>query len=728
MVPNGAQGGASGPSRAGAARSRWWAVGAAVGVLAVAVGALALGWQLSRQPPAGGTADQDAEVDEPPPPDPGYVGPQACAACHGARVAGFLKTRHALACRLPQPEIMPEGFAPGRGTFASRVPGLRFEMAQDGDAFVQTAVRSTAAGEQRTAARIALVYGSGGTADEVYFTWHDDRLYELPMAWLHPLNQWAEEPRSKYGTGDFTRTTTPRCLECHNTWVEHAAGTENQYRRDSFLLGVTCERCHGPGREHVAFHQAHPEAEGGQLIVHPGRLARERQMDVCGQCHSNATTRRGPAFSYRPGEPLEAHFRTALVQHREEDHVADQVKYLRQSKCFQKSDTLTCTTCHNPHRPADAAAVRGACAKCHQPADCGEQPRLPAAVRDNCVDCHMPRFTRIQVLFHTANDQYVPAIRPRDHRIAVHPVARQEVLLAWHRSQPDDANRREAARLAGELGEHWLAEAETYRRDYRFLAAIGAAREALRLDPTPAARAKLQEVVALQARIDADRDEAFHLADTGRNPEAIEALEGLLRIKPDLAAAHGKLGTLYAVAGQNERAVEHLEAAARYDPDDPYGPAMLGWLAYLRDRPAEALAAYRRAEEIDPWNAKTNHHTGLALVKLGRWEEAVERFRRALAIDPNHAGACHSLAEALRHQGQPGEALRFARRAARLTYFQNPDVLLTLAETYADAGRFAEARATADQALEVAQTSNPGLVPQIRWRLEAWQARAASKR
>src|SRR5262249_8282885 len=159
-------------------------------------------------------------------------------------------------------------------------------------------------GEQRTSTRIALAYGTGN-ADEIYFTWHDDRLHELPAAWLHPQNRWGASPFNPYGSDDFSRETTTRCLECHNTWFEHVPGTSNQYKRDSFILGVTCERCHGPGQEHVAFHQAHPDAETGQSVVHPGHLARDRQLDICAQCHSNAIKPRTPPFSYRPGEVLD---------------------------------------------------------------------------------------------------------------------------------------------------------------------------------------------------------------------------------------------------------------------------------------------------------------------------------------------------------------------------------------------------------------------------------------
>src|SRR6266478_4072110 len=107
----------------------------------------------------------------------------------------------------------------------------------------------------------------------------------------------------------------------------------------------------------------------------------------------------------------------------------------------------------------------------------------------------MPARVWINVHFHTEDDQYVPPIRRAQHRIAVDPIAKQEVLLAWHRTQSDEASKKEAARLTKTLVEHWLAEADNRRRDYRFMAAIGAVREAMRLDSSATTVAKLRQAV-----------------------------------------------------------------------------------------------------------------------------------------------------------------------------------------------------------------------------------------
>jgi tetratricopeptide (TPR) repeat protein len=441
-------------------------------------------------------------------------------------------------------------------------------------------------------------------------------------------------------------------------------------------------------------------------------------MDVCGQCHSNAIRARGPAFGYRPGEPLDAHLRTQTQVNRESDHVAGQVGYLRQSKCYQKDNTLTCITCHDPHRPSDPATISAACAKCHRAAQCPDQKRLPAGAGGDCVGCHMPRYTRVAVNFHTATDRFVFPVRPHEHRIGVYPRARQEVLLAWYRGQPDAASKQTAEKLAAELAGQWTAEIDRFRREYQFVQAIGAAREAVRFGPSAGATQRLREAVAVQVGLEDSFLTAERQFAARRYPDAVQALEGVLKVKPDWARAHGKLGTLYAAMGDRAKAVEHLRAVAEHDPDDPYGYNMLGWLAYLDGKGTEAAELFRRADEIQPFTAEINYRWGLSLLALERWTDAAARFRHALTVDPNHAGSCQGLSHALRRQGQSAEAVRFARRAARLTQFQNVDVLLTLADAYTDANRLDEAADAANQALQAAQAQAPAQVPQVRLRIE----------
>jgi predicted CXXCH cytochrome family protein len=659
----------------------------------------------------------------------GYVGIQACQACHAERVQGFKETRHYLACMPPDPAQMPAAFtSPEKLTTSD--PNLHFEMVKEGESFVQKTVRKRPGGPpQVTSSVVSLVYGQGGVADQVYFGWRENRLYEFPVARLLPQNEWGASKFDINGAGDFSREATPRCLECHNVWFKQTPGTLNEYDRQDILLGVTCEKCHGPGQDHVTWHQANPDAKSGQQITHPGKLSRESRMAVCGQCHSNAAKYSADPFTYKPGEPLDLYFKTLTARFPEDEHVANQDKYLRQSKCYQQSETMTCVTCHDPHhREGSATAKRQqTCLECHAPDKCTDRPNLPAEVRDLCIQCHMPLVNKIQVHFFTSQDAYVPPAKRYEHRIGIYPLQREEMLLDWRRKKTDPESRQQVEALEEELVRDWIGQGDALREAHRYLAAIDAYRQAQRIHPTPAAQEKLARAIEQNSKIDRGWFQADREIKQQKYAEAAKTLEGVLELKPDLAQVHGRLGSVYATLGQKEKAREHLEAVSRFDPDEPYGESMLGWLAYMDGRHDEALEHYLLAEEMEPRNVKVKYNQGLAHLGLNQWGDAAAAFGKVLALDPKHSGAYQGMSHALRGQGQSVEALKNALVAAELTRFENADILLSLADAYADAGKLAEAKETASRALAAAG-GNRQLISRIMASLEGYQKRAGGSR
>lgn len=693
-------------------------------IVLVAAGLLVLiliaihSWRFDQPDQAKQAAMPDTLREEPLVPvatNPGYLGPQACTECHAKRVAEFQETRHYLANCVPRPEIMPEGFQSGRGQFHVPDTTIRFEMSKSNGRFLQ----STRWDAAESTAEIAFVYGAAGGNDEVYFKWRDDRLEELPMVWLGPQKTWGVSPFDRHAGGDFSREMTIRCVECHNTWFEHVPGSRNQYKHNNSVIGVTCEVCHGPGREHVVFHRDHPEIKQPTVVAQPAKLSRDRLMDLCAQCHSNALKHRGPAFAYRPGLPLDDFYVSMPTKHPEEDHVANQTTYLKQSKCFQKSETMTCVTCHDPHRPRSVTnAGSQSCLKCHAAEDCTDHDRIPAGVQGQCVSCHMPEHRKIQVFFRTEGDHYVAPVKRYEHAIGIYPLAREQVLLDWHRQQSTAESREEADRLSKQLGESWKQEAQQRRGQYRFLAAIDACRESLRFEDSHAVKEMLDDLINVQHRIDVDYQEANWHEREQRNPQAVEAYQRVLKAKPDFAAAEARLGTTYAVMGERSLAAQHLQSAAKNDPNDPYAPAMLGWLKYLDGQPEQALQDFGRAERVEPYSAKINHQMGLALAKLNRWSKAAERFEKAVTIDPKAIDATVGLSQALRRLGKTEEAIRYGRRAVQLSPAGNAEVLMNLAEAYATAGRWTDAVETSEKALSAAESMQPKLAPHIRIRLD----------
>jgi hypothetical protein len=122
------------------------------------------------------------------------------------------------------------------------------------------------------------------------------------------------------------------------------------------------------------------------------KLARDRQMDVCAQCHGGRRIPRTAAFSYLPGESLDDYYRRDIANPGTTADVhGNQVALLQMSRCYQSSSYLVCSTCHDVHQvQRDAAALSDRCLRCHRPEACGEFHKLKERIRGGCVDCHMP--------------------------------------------------------------------------------------------------------------------------------------------------------------------------------------------------------------------------------------------------------------------------------------------------------------------------------------------------
>src|SRR5262249_42424329 len=136
----------------GRPRLRRRSLGALVAAVAIAGAAL---WLKDRSQPSHRPGRAAMELDESfdeeaLPGNPGYVGWDACAACHAARVSQFQATNHFRACRVPRAGDMPAGFARGGGTFTTRHPPLRFERRDGGDTIFQTTIHCRASEAHRT--------------------------------------------------------------------------------------------------------------------------------------------------------------------------------------------------------------------------------------------------------------------------------------------------------------------------------------------------------------------------------------------------------------------------------------------------------------------------------------------------------------------------------------------------------------------------------------------------
>jgi len=525
--------------------------------------------------------------------DATYIGSAACATCHPKNHQSYALTPHSRALAEADPAAEPPDVA-----IRHAPSGRTYRLYQKGGKLWQEEAVRAEDGKVMARLDLPVRYGIGsGHFSRSFLTEVDGFLYESPITWYAATRKWDMTPGYNaprhWGSERPIKVT---CLVCHVGRVEETAGAV--HRLTVHELAIGCENCHGPGSLHAARYRGQPPPAGDEdwTIVHPAKLSRPRLEALCAECHQSSAAgvfvRGRKAGDFRPGRPLND-YRVfyQFAGGTDQMTVVGHVDQLRQSPCYQKSDSLTCVTCHDPHLakpPTDKTGYyRQKCLTCHTSAGCklGLEERVKKE-KDNCVACHMPRgdteiphiaFTHHRIGRHTAAPPAVPGLDPAvvpdlvaiDENPALSPLDRERNLgLAYVEVFRKPANARnvtvlcerarthlEAVYQAGlRDGETAAALAEIYWRNRDLQTAAGYAREAVAATNT----ASDSRVLALLILAEYDR--------AGRDfAAASPRLEDAVRIRRS-ADLWRRLGANYLDNNQIDRAIPAFETALSIRP------------------------------------------------------------------------------------------------------------------------------------------------------------------
>ncbi|MBI4532618.1 MAG: tetratricopeptide repeat protein [Candidatus Melainabacteria bacterium] len=148
--------------------------------------------------------------------------------------------------------------------------------------------------------------------------------------------------------------------------------------------------------------------------------------------------------------------------------------------------------------------------------------------------------------------------------------------------------------------------------------------------------------------------------------EAIESYRQAVRLSPDSAKAHQRLGNALGFVGDLDGAAREGTKAIQLDPANVLAHANLGWVLGMQKRYYDAAREELAALKLDPNNASAYLTLGLALASLGDYDGAVAANSRAIQLEPDNLRAFINLGATLGRKGDFAGAVNAYQKALEI--------------------------------------------------------------
>ncbi len=220
------------------------------------------------------------------------------------------------------------------------------------------------------------------------------------------------------------------CADCHSTNLKKNYDMKTKsYHTTWDSINVSCEACHGPASEHIAWTKNHDKNVSyrgfplsltkpkGQWIEQNATLKsfiQTQELNVCAKCHSRRTQLDD---NFVAGDDFHEHYLPVGLDNslyfadgKIEDEVYVYNSFL-QSKMY--SEGVTCSDCHNPHTLNRKGVGDSVCFSCHQSSTytaTSHHKHKVGGKGSSCIACHMP--ARIYMGIDSRNDHSFRVPRP----------------------------------------------------------------------------------------------------------------------------------------------------------------------------------------------------------------------------------------------------------------------------------------------------------------------------
>ncbi len=254
------------------------------------------------------------------------------------------------------------------------------------------------------------------------------RLQVLPLAYDVQKKTWYDTaasgvrhfPDRRDGALDWTDrmfTFNTTCFNCHVSQLRTNYDlVGDTYKTTWSEPGISCESCHGPGKEHVRAMIADVKGHTSKdiKIIRTKEFTAAQMNDLCATCHAKLVPL---SLDFLPGNTFFDHFDLVVLDH--QDYYPDgrdlgeNYTYTSwmMSPCA-KSGKLDCNRCHTPSgrlRYVGQESNRS-CTPCHQKLvdDPVAHGRHASGSKGNdCIGCHMP-MTRFAAMGRTDHSMLPP--------------------------------------------------------------------------------------------------------------------------------------------------------------------------------------------------------------------------------------------------------------------------------------------------------------------------------